>query len=400
MLLFKMRKSARNFVLTDSLTNLQKKGDVKMPRVDISAKELNNQYIDVSDLSLKLNCNKDKIFSILHYIKANVYYNNHKRYVFINDLEKIISYSKMYSVKEASVICFGKVDYDRLKRARMTMKIGREVVFFTEDELSKLKFYAEMTPSDKATYINGNRTKEEKREIANKIKNHFANESKEQKEIRENKRQKTCLEKYGVTNPTKDKNIKDKINDSKNLKYDNYCKENNCTKLLGLINLTSNYDIDKMIIKNMNSEFLKYDNILFIKNEDIDEFIKLRNEYVNKLKGEEIVINFLNSHDIKFLYQRSLEGCKLKHKLIFDFILQDGKIIIELDGMQHYKPISFSNHINAQKEFELIKERDSVKNEYCLKNGIKLIRIPWLCENIKCEEDLINELTNQLKDLF
>lgn len=155
-----------------------------------------------------------------------------------------------------------------------------------------------------------------------------------------------------------------------------------------------------MIIKNMNSEFLKYDNILFIKNEDIDEFIKLRNEYVNKLKGEEIVINFLNSHDIKFLYQRSLEGCKLKHKLIFDFILQDGKIIIELDGMQHYKPISFSNHINAQKEFELIKERDSVKNEYCLKNGIKLIRIPWLCENIKCEEDLINELTNQLKDLF
>ena len=68
--------------------------------------------------------------------------------------------------------------------------------------------------------------------------------------------------------------------------------------------------------------------------------------------------------------------------------------------MQHYKPISFSNHINAQKEFELIKERDSVKNEYCLKNGIKLIRIPWLCENIKCEEDLINELTNQLKDLF
>ena len=189
-----MRKSARNFILTDSLTNLQKKGDVKMPRVDISAKELNNQYIDVSDLSLKLNCNKDKIFSILHYIKANAYYNDHKRYVFINDLEKIISYSKMYSVKEASVICFGKINYNRLKRARMTMKIGREVMFFTEDELSKLKFYAEMTPSDKATYINGNRTKEEKREIANKIKNHFANESKEQKEIRENKRQKTCLE--------------------------------------------------------------------------------------------------------------------------------------------------------------------------------------------------------------
>ena len=78
-----MRKSARNFILTDSLTNLQKKGDVKMPRVDISAKELNNQYIDVSDLSLKLNCNKDKIFSILHYIKANVYYNDHKRYVLL-----------------------------------------------------------------------------------------------------------------------------------------------------------------------------------------------------------------------------------------------------------------------------------------------------------------------------
>lgn len=107
----------------------------------------------------------------------------------------------------------------------------------------------------------------------------------------------------------------------------------------------------------MNSEFLKYDNILFIKNDDIDDFLKLRNEYVNKLKGEEIVIKFLDSHNIEYLYQKSIKGCKYKHCLIFDFILKDYNIIIELDGQQHYKPISFSRQIDAKKQFEIIQKK-------------------------------------------
>ena len=104
-----------------------------MPRINISTKELNGEYISVDDLSLELNCNKDKIFSILHYIKANIYYIGKNRFISNNDIDIIKSYTKMYSVKEASIICFGIVDYNRLKRARISMNIGREVSFFTED---------------------------------------------------------------------------------------------------------------------------------------------------------------------------------------------------------------------------------------------------------------------------
>lgn len=41
-------------------------------------------------------------------------------------------------------------------------------------------------------------------------------------------------------------------------------------------------------------------------------------------------------------------------------------------------------------ELEKTKNRDKTKNEYCEKNGIKLIRIPyWESENI---EKILNEL--------
>ena len=189
-----------------------------MPRVDISAKELNGKYTNVNDLSLELNCEKDKIFSILHYINANVYYAGKTRFVSNNDISTIKSYSKMYSVKEASIICFGTVDYNRLKRARISMGIGRDISFFTEDELSKLKQYANMTPSEKIKYIYDNKTDEEKQNLIDKIKNYFDNETQEQKEVRELHRQQGCLKKYGVDNPSKNKNIADKINNSKNKK--------------------------------------------------------------------------------------------------------------------------------------------------------------------------------------
>ena len=76
-----------------------------MPRINISTKELNGKYISVDDLSLKLNCNKDKIFSILHYIKANIYYIGKNRFISNNDIDIIKSYVKMYSVKEAFSSC-------------------------------------------------------------------------------------------------------------------------------------------------------------------------------------------------------------------------------------------------------------------------------------------------------
>ena len=37
-----------------------------MPRVDINVKELNGKYTNINDLSLQLNCEKDKIIRRNH----------------------------------------------------------------------------------------------------------------------------------------------------------------------------------------------------------------------------------------------------------------------------------------------------------------------------------------------
>lgn len=67
----------------------------------------------------------------------------------------------------------------------------------------------------------------------------------------------------------------------------------------------------------------------------------------------------------------------------FDFaIIKDNKIIrlIEFDGEQHFKNISFWGGL------ELRQKRDKVKNEYALSHNIPLVRIPyWERDNITLE---------------
>ena len=49
-------------------------------------------------------------------------------------------------------------------------------------------------------------------------------------------------------------------------------------------------------------------------------------------------------------------------------------MIIEFDGEQHFKPIS---SMRGESGFDKNQKYDKIKNDYCEKNGIKLIRIPW-----------------------
>ena len=55
------------------------------------------------------------------------------------------------------------------------------------------------------------------------------------------------------------------------------------------------------------------------------------------------------------------------------------KIIIELDGEQHYKPRTFGGISEEQSEenFKLTQENDKLKNDFCRIYGYKMIRIPY-----------------------
>lgn len=97
----------------------------------------------------------------------------------------------------------------------------------------------------------------------------------------------------------------------------------------------------------------------------------------HKISQLEIVIkDFLKSHNIDFIQQYKFSDCKDKRSLPFDFYLPKYNCCIEVDGRQHEQPVYFSgNNDEALQNFKLTKKHDNIKNKYCKKHNILLLRI-------------------------
>ena len=77
--------------------------------------------------------------------------------------------------------------------------------------------------------------------------------------------------------------------------------------------------------------------------------------------------------------------------LFFDFVIfanQKIKFAIEYQGRQHYQPIEF---FGGEEKFNKQKKYDNKKREYCKKNNIILIEIPYT-DYKKMDEDYIKSL--------
>ena len=99
-----------------------------------------------------------------------------------------------------------------------------------------------------------------------------------------------------------------------------------------------------------------------------------------KSKGEDFIEDWLLKHNIKFIQQKSFDGCKYKQKLNFDFYIPSKNMCIEYDGEFHFQPIRKSKSMTEEqaiKNLEESKIRDNIKNEFCKNNGITLIRIKY-----------------------
>jgi very-short-patch-repair endonuclease len=108
----------------------------------------------------------------------------------------------------------------------------------------------------------------------------------------------------------------------------------------------------------------------------------------NTSKGEIIIDNWLIEHKFKFEKQKRFSNCKYKKPLPFDFYISQFNLCIEFDGEQH-----FSNKISQKRYLETVRN-DKIKNDYCNKNNINLIRISYK------EKNRINEiLTNKLNKM-
>jgi len=95
-------------------------------------------------------------------------------------------------------------------------------------------------------------------------------------------------------------------------------------------------------------------------------------------RGEQKIANYLYEEKIEYKTQYKISECKKIKPLPFDFALIDKKKnligLIEYQGEQHYKPMRFSK---GKEKFQNIKKSDKIKQEYCEKNNIPLLIIPY-----------------------
>lgn len=90
-------------------------------------------------------------------------------------------------------------------------------------------------------------------------------------------------------------------------------------------------------------------------------------------KGERILSDFLELNQIVFISNKYFDWCRNSYTnsmLPFDFIIEELKVIIELDGWQHFKDgFKRSHHDN--------RKRDIIKMKYAIDNNYSIIRLPW-----------------------
>ena len=97
-------------------------------------------------------------------------------------------------------------------------------------------------------------------------------------------------------------------------------------------------------------------------------------------KGETKIKEILNKNNILFKEQKKYSDLKDINPLSYDFYLPIQNILIEYNGIQHYKII---NHFGGYKIFLIQKHHDWLKRKYAKKNDIKLLTIPyWEFNNI------------------
>lgn len=99
------------------------------------------------------------------------------------------------------------------------------------------------------------------------------------------------------------------------------------------------------------------------------------------------IMNILNENDVEFVFQKRFPDCrnpKTNYMLVFDFYLPEIDALIEYDGAQHF--IEIPNR--RWESLDYIQYKDSIKNEYCKNNKIRLIRIIY-------NQNIINRLKEE-----
>lgn len=110
--------------------------------------------------------------------------------------------------------------------------------------------------------------------------------------------------------------------------------------------------------------------------------------------GEKEVGKILDDLSIKYEREYEFTDCtntkdgRFCRKLPFDFYLPESNTCIEYDGEQHFR----ESNLYGPKKFLAAKENDKLKDNFCKKNNIKLIRLHYKLKNL--EDNLKDALSS------
>lgn len=102
----------------------------------------------------------------------------------------------------------------------------------------------------------------------------------------------------------------------------------------------------------------------------------------NISKGNVKIADILDQANIFYEIQKKFSTCKDIKELPFDFFVNN-EYLIEYDGQQHFKKDSIF-------DYEYTHKHDLLKSQWCKRNNIPLIRIPYThYKNLKVEDLLL-----------
>lgn len=99
--------------------------------------------------------------------------------------------------------------------------------------------------------------------------------------------------------------------------------------------------------------------------------------YCKESKGEKLIQHILESIHEHYIIQKVFDDCGSNNqRLPFDFYLPSRNLLIEYDGIQHFKPVLY---FGGQAKLNDQKRRDAIKNNYAINHSLSVLRVSYQC---------------------
>ena len=108
-------------------------------------------------------------------------------------------------------------------------------------------------------------------------------------------------------------------------------------------------------------------------------------------RGETCAADLFNELEIRYEVQKKFEDFDLR----FDFYLPDYNVVIECDGAQHFRALN--SEWDSNTKLQETRKRDERKVQYCNKNNIIFLQIPFWDKdklNINYLREVLSEINN------